>query len=828
MLKTIGYNKLAGFAIICQLVYPWSLSVKLLLSIFIILFSINSLSIEVNQIIDQTSFKSAVQLHENGEIPKALKVLENLEIAADKEAYRYFLMSKYAFELSYYKKARKYIDKSIEYKVPIQDYAYFMKGLIEWEARENLDSAEANFKIALQKNPIRSLANDINFYLAKVHFAQKKYDESLALFAKIRRPYRNHKRQPEIVWNLVNLYSITEDRVNMCRWTRKLYSSYPFSKFVDHWNINLAANKVQSQPTNCNPTYYEKKRRIKKLLWAGKDQQAKKDIDLLKKSIKPISASSVDKKLLRKRNDVESLLAEYHLHIGNVNEALAVLLNDHKNKKDDFEYLMLLGYASFKAGQYQTAVGSYHKAFKMKPNHPRGKTALFRSAFLSYQFQDYDGATRKFKQFIATYPGSTLNKDAQYHIAWMKYLRGNYRSAIKGFESILAKRKQSRRGWRKYPVHRIQYWLGMSYLKLKEKEVARHIFEYLRNDPKKGYYSFASNSRLKQLGPKPIMNDSTEGSPLRSLSSTNANLGSLLTRAQLNIDEDNDIVSDDNEKVHDEETEIKTASHFWSKPKIFNNINRVEALIGMGQVSWAYRDLKLIETHIRDASLYKGFIKNYQALKKYTRASYLTEIKLFPQYSDKQLSTDKSLWKSAYPLAFKNHVVKYSSSFAVPKTFVWSIMKAESRYNPEAESPVGAKGLMQLMPYTAVEVAKLLGESEENSLYLKEPKTNIKLGTRYLSRLLGKFNQQIPLAAAAYNAGPHRVVSWLSKFGNLELDEFIEHIPFVETRNYVKRVTRYYGSYNMAYYNNNRPMDFLANNIPVKISGPVPTKEDWN
>lgn len=792
------------------------------------MFSIQSFSIEVKQIIDQTSFKEAVQLHEKGEIPKALKVLENLELIANKESYRYFLMSKYAFELSFYKKARTYINKAIEYKIPLQDYAYFMKGLIEWEARENLDLAETNFKMALEKNPILSLKRDIQYRLAKVHYAQKKYDESLNLFSEIRRPYRSHKRQPEIVWNLINLYSIKDDRVKMCKWARNIYSNYPFSKYVDHWNINLATNQVQNKGTNCNPTYYEKKRRIKKLLWSGKDEFAKSDIELLKKSIETLSANSTNKNHIRKINDVESLMAEYHLHIGNVDEALAILLKNYKNKKGEFEYLMLLGYASFKAGQYQTAVGSYHKAFKMKPNHPRGKTALFRSAFLSYQFQDYDGATRKYKQFIKTYPGSTLNKDAQYHIAWMKYLRGHYRSAINGFEAILTKRKKSRRGWRKYPVERIQYWLGMSYLKLNEKEVARYIFEHLKSDPKKGYYSFASTSRLKQLGPKPIMNDSTEGNPLRGLSSINENLSSLLTRAQIDMTASEDTLTDSDEKVTSEETELKTASQFWSKPRIEKNIDRVKALISMGQVSWAYRDLKLIEAHINDRTLYNDFVKNYQTLKKFTRASYLTEIKLFPQYSDKQLSKDRDIWKSAYPLAFKDSVLKYSKSFDVPKTFVWSIMKAESRYNPEAESPVGAKGLMQLMPYTAVKIVKLLGEPEDKGLYLKEPKTNIKLGTRYLSRLLGKFNQQIPLAAAAYNAGPHRVTSWLSKFGNLELDEFIEHIPFVETRNYVKRVTRYYGSYNMAYYNNTKPMEFLAKNIPVKIEGPVPTKEDWN
>ena len=171
---------------------------------------------------------------------------------------------------------------------------------------------------------------------------------------------------------------------------------------------------------------------------------------------------------------------------------------------------------------------------------------------------------------------------------------------------------------------------------------------------------------------------------------------------------------------------------------------------------------------------------------------------------------------------------KYAKEYSVPQNFVWSIMRAESRYNPEAESPVGAKGLMQLMPYTASHLLNLLGQNTKQELNLKDPQLNIQLGTRYLNRLLKQFKNQLPLAAAAYNAGPHRVKSWLSKFGELELDEFIEHIPFVETRNYVKRVTKFFGTYKMAYENDQSPMNFLAQNIPIKHVGPIPTKEDWS
>src|SRR5690606_5955015 len=127
------------------------------------------------------------------------------------------------------------------------------------------------------------------------------------------------------------------------------------------------------------------------------------------------------------------------------------------------------------------------------------------------------------------------------------------------------------------------------------------------------------------------------------------------------------------------------------------------------------------------------------------------------------------------------------------------IMRAESQYRTDVISPVGARGFMQLMPHTARQVAKLLDDGTYRERQLIGPEVNIRLGTRYLQRLLRKFENPIPLAAAGYNAGPHRVESWLSAFGNLDMDEFIEHIPFVETRNYVKKVVRNFGIYRDLY-----------------------------
>ena len=123
-------------------------------------------------------------------------------------------------------------------------------------------------------------------------------------------------------------------------------------------------------------------------------------------------------------------------------------------------------------------------------------------------------------------------------------------------------------------------------------------------------------------------------------------------------------------------------------------------------------------------------------------------------------------------------------------------MREESLFQCTARSYVGAQGLMQLMPATASMVRRKLDIPIGNDL--TDPRNNILLGSTYLRDMKDYFEDQLPLAIMAYNAGPGNVNKWLRNFGDKELDEFIENIPLDETRNYVKRVMRsmqVYGSF---------------------------------
>lgn len=141
-----------------------------------------------------------------------------------------------------------------------------------------------------------------------------------------------------------------------------------------------------------------------------------------------------------------------------------------------------------------------------------------------------------------------------------------------------------------------------------------------------------------------------------------------------------------------------------------------------------------------------------------------------------------------FPLAYQEQVVNAAKATAINPLFLYAIARQESAFMADARSPVGATGLMQLMPATAQQTAKRSGIAFKPQDLL-QPEKNIALGSRYLNQLLGQFNGNRILAAAAYNAGPSRVKQWLSKDDfKLPYDVWIETIPFQETRGYVQNV----------------------------------------
>lgn len=187
-----------------------------------------------------------------------------------------------------------------------------------------------------------------------------------------------------------------------------------------------------------------------------------------------------------------------------------------------------------------------------------------------------------------------------------------------------------------------------------------------------------------------------------------------------------------------------------------------------------------------------------------------TRLKSLPTFGER---IDDSL---LYPVVFADFIMDSSRRYGVDPLLILAIIRQESRYNPDAISPAGARGLMQIMPHTArrllavmedeglsqdIIARDLRKDSDTNFLggQIMNPELNIKLGALYLKNLIDRYGG-ISYALAAYNAGEKTVDSWL-KNNYLSEDEFIEDIPYRETINYVKRVLATYDKYLKIYSN---------------------------
>ena len=207
---------------------------------------------------------------------------------------------------------------------------------------------------------------------------------------------------------------------------------------------------------------------------------------------------------------------------------------------------------------------------------------------------------------------------------------------------------------------------------------------------------------------------------------------------------------------------------------------RVKALISLGLIGDATTELAAGKKKLAKGKGDAGLARLYLEIGNYNGAMNLYNSSLL-----KRAPENRSAWEFLYPQAYSEMVMKYAEKAGVDPSLAYAVMRAESSFAPFATSPVGARGLMQLMPQTA---AMVLHEKKIEPERLYDPELNIRLGTRHLRELVDKYDGNLTAVIASYNAGARNVNRWLKTYSTLKNEEFIECIPFGETRDYVKKV----------------------------------------
>jgi soluble lytic murein transglycosylase len=742
-----------------------------------------------------------------------------------------FYLGILALQNNNYDEAIDSLTKAIPANHDLNDYILFFRGQAHLAKGEGQKALE-DFKKAESSTSLKYLGDVSQFYEAESYLALKQWKRAEILYRKELKKLRRTKYHPANLWGYL-VAQVKNNKANkVCRQAKELYLKYPSFDAVSDWGIFLNDNTVNGKKLGCISTLKEQKLRIQRMLWAGLEEKTLGEIqDLMKR------AGSQHK------YTIDELMVSYLIHVGHIDEAQKLLSKYAKEKENDYDYLMLVGRVQSRSNTPQKGVDAYYKAYQLSKHVKQAAPSLFQSAFLSYQVGDYASATDKFKEYSSKYSNQRSYSDSQWYLAWLQYLQKDYVTAEKSFSEILEAKKSKPRLWSSHKEDKITFWIAMSQLRQGKKDQALELFSEMTHDEEVGYYSVAAYQRVRQM----------TGRDLASTAKTMVHENWWLPEAvagavKKDNEEDNlteaedpfvtqvDSILASEEKTDDalsDELVLQRIPQYLGKDiksVYFNNLEktmqRALALSRVGRDDLAYREVIDTEGNKLTNEQKQWLLKAHQSVNSYNRSVVLASYFYSDQIAKMGLYHGTDYWDYSYPRAYEKIVMKYSRQNQVPPELLWSIMRAETIFRPDAISPVGARGLMQVMPRTSRKLASIMGESVEVDDLLQPP-VAIRYGAKYLSRLMTKFKGNVSLSAAAYNGGPHRVQAWMHYFGGLDMDEFIEHIPYQETRNYVKKVTKYYAIYNLLYKKKADATELLSKPIGFKFDGSIPTMETW-
>lgn len=391
--------------------------------------------------------------------------------------------------------------------------------------------------------------------------------------------------------------------------------------------------------------------------------------------------------------------------------------------------------------------------------------ALYNLAgYLNKQDRDSEAATR-YRQLLSSFPKSAYAPEASYNLGWFAYQSKNYADAARILEQHLASHR--------YPetkfIGEACMWAAKSEERLGHKSRALSLYDLVNERYHYGYHGYIAGLRATAL---------RKAEP--SLKAEQARPGSDLDNIRANVTYLEPVreTADGSEAVR------------------FAKADDLEAI---GLEEFAVRELnKALEAspasprlNLRLAQLYSRRGEPFQAT--------LVLRKAYPDlYSYRDSDMPREAWEIFFPMVAWGTLKQEAKRYGIDPYMACGLIRQESVFNPNAISRVGARGLMQVMPATGQLISKRQGNGAISAADLYNPVLNIKLGMNYLAQMIGEFGR-IEYAAAAYNAGPGRARAWIAARGGMDIEDWIENIPFSETRGYVQGVIRYAANYQRFY-----------------------------
>jgi soluble lytic murein transglycosylase len=466
-------------------------------------------------------------------------------------------------------------------------------------------------------------------------------------------------------------------------------------------------------------------------------------------------------------------------NIGKRPEAASTLDRLLKAKLPDCrcaEALNWLGKSYSRLGLREEAVETYLKLVRMYPESDWADDALYLTGNVYRDANDMKKALKYYRRLAEEYPDSSLADSGIWWQGWAYYSTGDYPKAIQALQELVSRYPRS------FLVNQALYWQGRAVEQMNGREKALRYYRRIVGRGPYTYYGYRAAERLGSVD--------------------------LAAVTVADVQPVSEVVPEDSELLPEEDPDLSDLDG----PPVWTD----EAIAALSNYPAYRKTLELMYLGMKkDAAaelwaLQDLMPKRYGAVLGVSKAffelgDYYSSLIVVLRNFDRQLERPSpklpgDLWLLAYPQGYWQSIVTAGRRNGLDPYFVAAIIREESQFRPEAVSPAGARGVMQVMPSTGEWIARTTGIRDFDRARLFEADMNITIGAWYLSHLMKRFRGDLVLVSAAYNAGPEAVAGWTGRSGTAsDPDAFVETIPFMETRGYVKKVLRNYAEYKRIY-----------------------------
>jgi peptidoglycan lytic transglycosylase len=650
----------------------------------------------------------------------------------------------------------------------------FLKGYQSHKAGKYYDSIQ-QFKLTV-KDYYYPLNDYAYFYIAEAYQKSNYPKTAIQVYKIVDRYFQNSILIPKALFNIAECKIKQKDYKGAVATLRSLiarypkYENIPEARYLLGINLEKTGNHINAARVYRNLD-----------LFHPKSDYSEKAIERLDKLAKNSPLAAYEAPAATIYN-----LGTKYFNKRNYTKAKGYFNRIIKNyKKSSFydESLLMIGRIFLRRGKLKWAVRYFKKTINLNADSkPEAMYYLART----YAYQDSPKAAIKtLEKVVDRYPGNHTADNALYYIGRYNEIIDATKEALSAYERIITLYPHS-------PLFTDALWLvGNDYYKKREYQKAYDQFSRaLKLPPEKisDRLLFWIAKCADKIGEK----EKAIAAYKQTIARFNHSYYAYRAREELNIKANAvPVVSTKIDKIDGDSPE--TISHEQKYKELL--------ALGLGDEAAEEADflIEKVPTNKKDTAQMAKY-HAYIMKGKFNKPIWFAEKKINEAtYSGNLSEIDPRLWRFSYPRGFWKYVEKYSKEFNLDPYLTYAVIREESRFNSRALSHAWAHGLMQIIPSTGRRICNAL-DIRYSRWKMYNPRVNIRMGAYYLSRLIKRFDGNVSCALAGYNGGPVRVKRWMKKQkGKFDIDEFVEDIPFRETRNYVKKVMKSYYGYKRTY-----------------------------